>query len=72
MLIVILCQGVLPNRGDHLPWGPTRWQRSGHSVCDDRARASLLPRKVSGGGAASGLRTLLLCGLTTDVRQGLP
>lgn len=32
MLIVILifCQGGLHDRGVHLPWGPTWWQRGGH------------------------------------------
>ena len=69
MLIVILCQGVLPNRGDHLPWGPTRWQRSGHSGV--RRSCARLPfaTQVWGGEGASGSTR---CGLTTDVRQGLP
>ena len=46
MLIVILCQGVLPDRGVHLPWGPTRWQRSGHSGC-----ARSIVRRVPRGNA---------------------
>ena len=31
MLIVTLCRRVLPDRGVHLPWGPTRWQRGCHA-----------------------------------------
>ena len=83
MLIVILCQGVLPDRGVHLPWGPTRWQRSGHSVRRSCARLPFATQ-VWGGGALpaddtpeyGGGGALPLCrsgcGLTTDVRQGLP
>ena len=59
MLIVILCQGVLPNRGDHLPWGPTRWQRSGHSGV--RRSCARLPfaTQTCVRGAASGLRKVM-------------
>ena len=62
MLIVILifCQGGLHDRGVHLPWGPTWWQRGGHFAGAPCTRKNKCAQTLVAGPHSRSTRTKLI------------